>query len=204
MAFRRILSKRFLFTKKRDSPALTIQKSNNIQHGLLTAPCESVIENGFVSRFLTRKSITQYYSVRKTPEFLLTPVGDRLREKLWPLSKTSGDKFRYDINIDIAPQGENLEKVSLSVTDVKKMWKSWQMEKLRSKLRQMPVSSIAYSEFLKICSEVCENEERGLECAKMLDDAGNVIVTGKVVFLRPDQVFLLVCPLIIYMITYDF
>ncbi|KAL8145072.1 hypothetical protein AgCh_003328 [Apium graveolens] len=68
----------------------------------------------------------------------------------------------------------NLEKVS--------------MEKLRSKLKEMPVSSVAYTEFLKICSEVCENEERGLECAKMLDDAGNVIVAGNVVFLRPDQI----------------
>lgn len=184
MAFRKILSKRFLFTKK---SADSLQKNNNIQHGLLTAPSEPVIHNGFISRFLTRKSIYQY-SVRKTPEFLFTPVGDRLREKLWPLNKPSGDKFCYDININIA---ENLEKLSLSGSDVKKIWKSWQMEKLRSKLSEMAVSSVAYSEFLKICSEVCENEERGLECAKMLDDAGNVIVTGKIVFLRPDQVLLI-------------
>ncbi|KAK1395678.1 Calcium uniporter protein [Heracleum sosnowskyi] len=189
MSFRRILWRRFFFTKKRDLPALTVQKSNTIQHGLLATPPDPVTENCFITRFLTRKSINQYYSARKpTPEFLFTPVGDKLREKLWPLNKLSEDKFRYDINIDIAPQGENLEKVSLSVTDVKRMWKSWQMEKLRSKLREMAVSSIAYSDFLKICIEVCQNEERGLECAKMLDDAGNVIVTGKVVFLRPDQI----------------
>ena len=34
----------------------------------------------------------------------------------------------------------------------------------------------------------CENEDQGAEFAKMLDDSGNVIVLGNVVFLRPEQV----------------
>ncbi|XP_017251974.1 calcium uniporter protein 4, mitochondrial [Daucus carota subsp. sativus] len=85
-------------------------------------------------------------------------------------------------------RADNLDGVSLSVPDVKKMWKCWQMEKLKAKLGEMNASSISYSEFTKICCEVCENHERGLECAKMLDDAGNVLVAGHVVFLRPDQI----------------
>ena len=62
------------------------------------------------------------------------------------------------------------------------------MEKLKAKLREIPKSSISYSEFVRVCVQGCENEDQGAEFAKMLDDSGNVIVLGNVVFLRPEQV----------------
>ena len=62
------------------------------------------------------------------------------------------------------------------------------MEKLKVKLREIPKTSISYSEFVRICVEGCKNEDQGAEFAKMLDESGNVIVLGNVVFLRPEQV----------------
>ncbi|TKY57744.1 Calcium uniporter protein 4 [Spatholobus suberectus] len=62
------------------------------------------------------------------------------------------------------------------------------MEKVKAKLRNVPESSIPYSEFLRICVESCENRDQGAEFAKILDDSGNVIVLGNAVFLRPEQV----------------
>lgn len=74
------------------------------------------------------------------------------------------------------------------MADAKKILRSAQLEKLRLRLREIPMNSISYSEYVNICGDACDNREQGLEFAKMLDDAGNVIVVGNVVFLRPNQV----------------
>ncbi|KAI8004181.1 hypothetical protein LOK49_LG08G00592 [Camellia lanceoleosa] len=62
------------------------------------------------------------------------------------------------------------------------------MEKVRSALRQIPMNLISYSEYVQICVDVCLNQEQGVKFAKMLDEFGNVIVLGNVVFFRPEQV----------------
>ncbi|KAL5558097.1 hypothetical protein UlMin_034308 [Ulmus minor] len=76
----------------------------------------------------------------------------------------------------------------LSVSDARKILRLSQVEKLKAKLREIPKSSISYSDFSRICVESCENQDQGNEFAKMLDESGNVIVLGNIVFLRPEQV----------------
>ena len=108
------------------------------------------------------------------------PVGDKLREKLWPIHFVSSEnQIRFD-----PPESVS----GISVHEARKILRSARLEKLRSTLKQIPANSVEYSQFVKICSDVCENDEQGVECAKMLDQAGNVIVLGNIVFLHPDQV----------------
>lgn len=117
------------------------------------------------------------------------PVGDKLRERLRAMNIT-GDHLRLDGLSPPAkePDSSGDSVYGMTVNDARKILRLAQMEKLRAKLRQIPQSSISYSEFLRICAEGCENEDQGVEFAKMLDESGNVIVLGNVVFLRPEQV----------------
>lgn len=185
MALRRTISKR-LFDKKLTnySPAPVIHQNGaktNFQRELITSPDSTNDDKGFFRRFLQRRSINQ--SSGKLPEFFSVPVGEKLREKLWPINYGSVENR---IRFDGLRAPENVG--GMSVQEAKKILRSARLEKLRSTLKKIPANSVEYSEFVKICSDVCENNEQGLECAKMLDDAGNVIVLGNIVFLRPDQV----------------
>lgn len=72
--------------------------------------------------------------------------------------------------------------------DAKRILVFSKLERLRSAFREMPANSISYGEFVKSCVDFCGNREEGLEFARMLDEGGNVIVLGDVVFLRPEQV----------------
>lgn len=102
----------------------------------------------------------------------------------------AGDRLRLD---ELSPPVvENKESGSVgaavSVMDVKRVLMLSKLERLRSVIREMPVNSISYGDFVRICEEFCENREEGLQFARMLDEGGNVIVLGNVVFLRPEQV----------------
>ncbi|KAL8130870.1 calcium uniporter protein 4, mitochondrial-like [Apium graveolens] len=185
MALRRTISKRFFNkTLANYSPAPVIHQNGaktNFQRELITSSESANDEKGFFRRFLQRRSINQ--AAAKLPEFLSVPVGEKLREKLWPINYGySENRIRFD---GLTPP-ENVG--GMSVQEAKKILRSARLEKLRSALKKIPANSVEYSEFVKICTDVCENGEQGLECAKMLDDAGNVIVLGNIVFLRPDQV----------------
>ncbi|KAG9148080.1 hypothetical protein Leryth_003660 [Lithospermum erythrorhizon] len=59
---------------------------------------------------------------------------------------------------------------------------------VKERLREIPMNSISYEEYMIICNEASDDHALGGEIAKMLDQSGNVIVLGNVVFLRPDQV----------------
>lgn len=76
-----------------------------------------------------------------------------------------------------------------SVGDARKIMRCSQLQNVRSTLKRIQTSSIAYSEFVKICSDACSSRDQGVEFAKALDVAGDVLVFGNVVFLRPDQVW---------------
>lgn len=118
------------------------------------------------------------------------PVGDKLRERLGG-SNITGDRIRLDGLIPPA-SFENERYVSgcgISIDDARKIIRLSQVERLKTKLRNIPMSSISYSEFTRICVEDCgNNKEQGAEFAKLLDESGSVIVLGNIVFLRPDQV----------------
>lgn len=83
---------------------------------------------------------------------------------------------------------EESDKFVVKIKDAKKMLRFVQLEKVKQRLRNIPENTIPYGEFVRICGDVCGNEEHGLEFSRALDDSGEVIVLGAVVFLRPDQV----------------
>ncbi|KAE9600072.1 hypothetical protein Lal_00046233 [Lupinus albus] len=187
MALRKLFTKRrfdcskttvpsvILENKLFSSPSLqstTVSKTNFHHRKYLTSP-EST-DRGFFRRFLVRRS------VYNSAPFLSIPVGEKLREKLKGLNNiVAGDK------LNLFPAHGN----GISVEDVRKIMRATQVEKVKAKLRDIPETSISYSEFLRVCVEGCQNNsDQGAEFAKMLDECGNVIVLGNVVILRPHQV----------------
>ncbi|KAH0694447.1 hypothetical protein KY285_021544 [Solanum tuberosum] len=185
MAIRRILAKRLSSTLKIDPlPPLTVLERSHIP----ATPPDSV--NGdFFGRFLQRREINH---VARLPEFLSIPVGEKLREKLRSMNAT-GERIRFERLAPPAPStatallpAETMGKIT--VNDAKKILKISQLEKVKSRLREIPMNSISYSEFVEICDEFCCNREQSLDFAKMLDESGSVIVLGDIVFLRPYQV----------------
>lgn len=104
------------------------------------------------------------------------PTGDRLIERIRALNR---DRIRLDAISPPPPE-------KLSVEDVKKVIRASQMAAVRERLRTIPMNSVSYDEFLEICCE--ESENQGMVIARALDDSGDVIVFGAVVFLRPDLV----------------
>ncbi|XWS25721.1 hypothetical protein CRYUN_Cryun27aG0092000 [Craigia yunnanensis] len=145
-------------------------------------------ERGFFRRFFHRKA--SEHTFPRFPEIFSVPVGGNLREKLRGINIT-GDRLLLE-GITSSPTqptdfttGESLAKIS--VEDARKLLKISQIEKLKQKLKEIPKSSISYYEFAQVCLEGCGNEAQALEFAKMLDQSGNVIVLGNVVFLHPEQ-----------------
>ncbi|OIW03466.1 hypothetical protein TanjilG_14691 [Lupinus angustifolius] len=187
MALRKLFTKRrfdcsqttvssaILENKTLSSPSLqskTVSKTSFHHREYLTSPESS--DGSFFRRFLLRRSV--YNSAL----FLSIPVGEKLREKLKGMNNiVAGDK----LNLFPAPGN------GISVEDVRKIIRATQVEKVKAKLRDIPETSISYSEFLRVCVEACQNNsDQGAEFAKMLDECGNVIVLGNVVILRPQQV----------------
>ncbi|XP_018817493.1 calcium uniporter protein 4, mitochondrial-like [Juglans regia] len=205
MAYRKTLAKRLFDGCRVTSPSVTLEHTpisspsgrilvippnaskTNFHREYITSPDSA--EKGFFRRFLHRRTASNQSSSR-LPEFLSLPVGHKLRETLRAINIT-GDGLRLD---GLRPPAANPavsadSRYGISVHDARKILRLTQMEKLKAKLGEIPKSSISYSEFVRICIEGCDqNEDQGLEFAKTLDDSGNVIVLGSVVFLRPDQV----------------
>ncbi|XVF73693.1 hypothetical protein PTKIN_Ptkin13bG0002900 [Pterospermum kingtungense] len=193
MALRKTLAKRPLSCFNTiTSPLVTVENSPISLHNVLrreyVASPESG-ERGFFRRFFHRR--VSGVSSPVFPEIFSVPVGEKLREKLRGINIT-GDRLRLD-GLTLPPSlpsdmaaGESVGNIS--VEDARKLLRISQMGKLKAKLREIPKSSISYHEFAQVCLEGCGNEAQGLELAKMLDQTGNVIVLGNVVFLRPEQV----------------
>ncbi|CAK9178561.1 unnamed protein product [Ilex paraguariensis] len=207
MALRRTLAKR-LFDQNRDLSPLTALYSEHspisspsikntvvppnaaktsFHREFITSPDSA--ETGFFRRFLQRRGMINQSA--RLPEFLSLPVGEKLREKLRSVNIAGDHRLRLEgLSPPMPATVKSLEDSvgELSVHDAKKILRSSQMEKLRSRLRTIPVNSISYSEFVQICVDLCSNREQGSDFAKTLDESGNVIVLGNVVFLRPEQV----------------
>ncbi|KAM3304754.1 calcium uniporter protein 4, mitochondrial [Capsicum chacoense] len=188
MALRRIILKRLKldpipsFLEHSHSSTLT---KTGIKSRVPATPPDSV-DGEFVRRFIQRREINH---AARLPDFLSIPVGEKLREKLKSINIT-GDRIRFEGLAPPAPATAVPEETMgrITVSDAKKILKIAQLEKVKLRLREMPMNSITYSEFVGICSEFCCSREQSLEFAKMLDESGSVIVLGDVVFLRPHQV----------------
>ncbi|XP_071713758.1 calcium uniporter protein 4, mitochondrial-like [Rutidosis leptorrhynchoides] len=183
MALRRAITKRLInqttpFNHNSIHKPLNVTKSY-FHHEPLNSPHNLSPPNdhtGFFRRFLQRRKINQ--SSMSFPELFSFPVGEKLREKL---NETNGDRLRFD------GLQNPVKSVGISVNDAKKILKVSQLNKVRAAVKMIPANSISYMEFVTICIDTCCNHEQGLEFSKMLDEAGDVIVLGNVVFLRPDQ-----------------
>ncbi|XP_028757634.1 calcium uniporter protein 4, mitochondrial-like [Neltuma alba] len=141
----------------------------------------------FYGRLHNRRAV--YYSgPSDLPECLSLPVGEKLRERLKAIG-IEGDRLRLD---GLGPPAREKAKgdspFGMTVNDARKILKLSRVEKLKAKLREIPRTSISHSEYMELCVDACENVKEGAKVAKMLDESGNVIVWGNVVFLRPEQV----------------
>ncbi|CAH1442793.1 unnamed protein product [Lactuca virosa] len=162
----------------------------NFYHQLLTSPekSSSTADAGLYRRLFQfqPRQINQMPRI-SLPELFYFPVGEKRRQKM----NTSGsERLRLD---GLKPQiMENAsspsDSVGVSARDAKKIIRCSQLQNVRSALKLIPSNSITYSEFVTICRDVCNNHDQGLEFSKLLDVAGDVIVLGNAVFLRPDQV----------------
>ncbi|CAL0327033.1 unnamed protein product [Lupinus luteus] len=193
MAFRKTLMKRVLYSFKTTLPSTYLVSSSPLR-ATVASPIASKINfhseydyHGFFRRFIHRRPVYGHQGSPILPELLSIPVGEKLREKL---------KGINDVNLK-SPQTEEASCSSMnsvfvgsaiSVKDAKKILRAWQIEKIKMKLKSITENSISYSRFVRICVQVCDNEDGGTELAKIFDDAGCVFVTGNVVFLRPEQV----------------
>ncbi|XWS14618.1 hypothetical protein CRYUN_Cryun35bG0024700 [Craigia yunnanensis] len=191
MALRKTLVRRPFSCYRINNPLVTVETSPFSIHTVLrreyVASPESG-ERGFFRRFFHRRASGQ--SSPGFSEIFSVPVGEKLREKLRGINITD-DRLRLDgLTPPLSPAtdtetDESLAKIS--VEDARKLLRVSQIEKLKAKLREIPKSSISYYEFAKVCFEGCGNEAQALELAKLLDQSGNVIVLGNVVYLRPEQ-----------------
>lgn len=147
-------------------------------------------EKGLLRRFLQRRAINQAAGAR-LPEFLSLPVGDKLRERLRSLNGPAGGGGGERLRLGgLSPPVAGDPLAGVSVGDARRLLRLWRAETIKAKLRGIGASSISYEEFVGICDQACGGcEEEGAEFAKALDESGNVIVHGNVVFLRPEQVY---------------
>ncbi|KAM0938797.1 putative MCU family protein [Dioscorea sansibarensis] len=111
------------------------------------------------------------------------PTGDRLIERIRALNH---DRILLDaISPPRSPPPAAAEVgEKLSVEDVKKVIRASKMAVVRARLRAIPMNSVSYDEFLEICCK--ESGDQGIVIARALDDSGDVIIFGAVVFLRPE------------------
>ncbi|KAF2299898.1 hypothetical protein GH714_005864 [Hevea brasiliensis] len=166
MALRKLLSKRLSDTYRLASPAVTLEHlpifspttlqatlppnatKTNFHRESLTSTESS--DKGFFRRFLHRKAINQL------PEFLSLPVGEKLREKLKGINIT-GERLRLDGLAPPAPQekvAKDPNRFGISVEDARKLLRLSQVEKLKAKLKEIPKTSISYSEFVQVAKSM--------------------------------------------------
>ncbi|KAG4934439.1 hypothetical protein JHK87_048441 [Glycine soja] len=191
MVLQKLLSKRFFDGVKMRPFERSVVSSPTMQQQVIAPPSmpgASSADGGFLRRFFLLRQAVYHSSPARFPDFLSLPVGEKLREKLKGINNIAGIG---DCCVALAPAPMASDAVfgsGMSVSHARKILRVPQMEKVKAKLRNVSESSVPYSEFLRICVETCENHEQGTEFAKILDESGNVIVLGKAVFLRPEEV----------------
>ncbi|KAA8547307.1 hypothetical protein F0562_003829 [Nyssa sinensis] len=191
MAFKRTLALRLFNRFKISNPTLTncrISSSPSAVQSLIPPDPAKIApdrgDDGIFRRYLQQRPL--YQSAACLPKLRSLPTGEKLLEKLRGMDIAT-DRIRLDGLSPPATRSDSAEE-KLTVDDARKLLRVSQLELVKSRLRQIPKSSISSREFVQICVEACSSTDQGLEFAKMLDESGTVIVLGNVVFLRPDQV----------------
>lgn len=187
MALKKTLAERLFNITKTSRQALTnccISSTSATSTRISQSPTRTNIapdpgDNGVFRRFLHKRA-------------MLHPTvsaigGENLIEKLRTFD-IGRDRIRLD-GLSPPLTGTEEEKAEgLTVAEAKKVMRAFQMETVKERLRKTEKTWIPYSEFVGVCEEACSDREQGLQFAKLLDESGNVIVLGNVVFLRPEQV----------------
>ncbi|KAG7607555.1 Calcium uniporter protein 3 [Arabidopsis thaliana] len=137
-------------------------------------------DSGIRRRFLHKRA---FFS----PE--IVPKGGNLMEKLRELTLSNNNRIRLDEMLPPpSPKKSSPEFFpAVTVEDVKKLMRAAEMELVKSKLREIGKNWVPYSEFVRVCGEYSSDPEQGNRVANMLDEAGNVIVLGKLVCLKPEE-----------------
>lgn len=137
-------------------------------------------DSGIRRRFLHKRA---FFS----PE--IVPRGSNLMEKLRELN-LSNNRIRLDEMIPPPSPAKKSPEVfpAVTVEDVKKLMRAAEMEMVKSRLKEIGKNWVPYSEFVRVCGENSSDPEQGNRVANMLDEAGNVIVLGSFVCLKPEQV----------------
>ncbi|KAG1355125.1 calcium uniporter protein 4, mitochondrial [Cocos nucifera] len=167
MALRKTLVGRFLHLAKLSSPDPQIRLPPN-------------------SSFLLQRRPVVLPAV--PPDRRPFPYGDRLLDRIRGLHP---DRIRLDGLSP--PPAEKVkdemvaERRGITVEEARKVLRASQIEAARARLRAIPMSCIAYWEFVQICCDASGGEQ-GVGIARSLDESGAVIVLGNVVFLRPELV----------------
>nr|VDD27575.1 unnamed protein product [Brassica oleracea] len=136
-------------------------------------------DSGIRRRFLHKKAFS-------SPDFV--PRGGNLMEKLRELT-LSNNRLRLDEMLP-PPTPEKTSPSNfpaVTVDDVKKLMRAAEMEMVKSKLREIGKNWVPLSEFVRVCGENSSDPEQGNRVANMLDQAGNVIVLGNFVCLKPEE-----------------
>ncbi|KAD3336488.1 hypothetical protein E3N88_32007 [Mikania micrantha] len=144
MVLRRTIRKRFISHQTPvigdllSQRALTVTKSY-FHRELLPSQQKSgtTADAGFFRRFLQRRKSNQS-STMSLSELFSFPV----------------------------PPPVSVDSVGISVNDARKILRFSQLQKVRSALKQIPMNSISYSEFLTVCINTCNNDNQGLEFSK--------------------------------------
>ncbi|CDY71861.1 BnaAnng39050D, partial [Brassica napus] len=136
-------------------------------------------DSGIRRRFLHKRAFS-------SPDFV--PRGGNLMEKLRELT-LSNNRLRLDEMLPPpTPEKTSPENFpAVTVDDVKKLMRAAEMEMVKSKLREIGKNWVPLSEFVRVCGENSSDPEQGNRVANMLDQAGNVIVLGNFVCLKPEE-----------------
>lgn len=191
MALRKLLSGRFLQLTKSSSARAALPPPQPDLRQVLPA---STTAGTFDRRNLLQQRSIFQSGAAALPASIRNPlpIGDDLIERI--RSSMMQDRIRIDAFAPPLPakkkEGERPNMV-ISVEDLRKLLKASRIEAARAKLKKIPSSYVAYSQFAEICREAAAgSEECAREIAEALDHSGAVIVLGNVVFLRPEEVLL--------------
>ncbi|WMV18427.1 hypothetical protein MTR67_011812 [Solanum verrucosum] len=181
MAFKKTLPQRIFSAYKFSAPSLTL--TCRITSSTMVE-AKSTDKNTDPRRFL-------YQSMVSSPEIQGSlAMEEKLRHRLPGMDIISRDRVRLINEVLLLPRPpprqESLDVGSM--TDARKTLKLSQLEMLKSRLRKMEKSWILFAEFIEICKETCLDDDQCLQFVKKMDESGDVIVLGNLVFLRPDQV----------------
>ncbi|KAL5819441.1 hypothetical protein ACOSQ4_023283 [Xanthoceras sorbifolium] len=187
MALKKTLAERLFNISRISTQALTNCRISSTsaasripQNSSKTSIAPDPGDNGIFRRFLHKRAIFH-------PK-ISSLGGENLLEKLKTID-IARDRIRLDGLTpppSVEPPPEKAER--LTVEETRKLLRALQIETVKERLRTIENSWISYSDFVRVCREACPDPELGSQFAKVLDESGNVIVLGNMVFLKPEQV----------------